>query len=670
MKLKLSISFILFVIVATAQEINYKLGKVSEAEILQEEHPIEKEAEAAILYKKERVEYEFTPNKGFKSVRYCHYRIKIYNKDGLDWGTIEVPLYKSNNEEETVYEVKGYSYNLMDGKIEETKLKKDGILKENVNKYRNKVSIVMPAVKEGTVIDVEYKVGSEFIGNLDTFVMQYGIPLDKVEIKVEIPEYFVFKRHGKGYHPINVRQTKENRKIPYSYKSGNDVGFSARNQRSTGYLEFFENKYVIETSNIPSLRNTDYTDNIDNYRSAIKFELASVQFPDSPYKNYSLSWADVAKTIYKSSDFGGELSKKRLFEEVLLNLKGEGKDDNQLMLEIFDYVKNEITWNGYYGYYCENGLKNTLKEKTGNVADINLLLVGLLKEAGFKVDPVLVSTKSNGLPLYPTNDGFNYVIAGLSLDGKLIYLDATEKLNGFGLLPSRAMNWYGRLVKEDLTSKEVSLVPKKLAKEVTFLQAKLSVNGLLEGKIRNQYFDNTALYYRKKYKDSDVVEVMEEMEENNTDFSVDNLKFNNKNKYNKALVKSFEFSKENQLETIGDKLFFKPFFFMGLTQNPFIEESREYPVDFVYPNSKKITVLLDIPEGYTVESVPENVALALPDQMGLFSYTTEFANGKLKCQIQQNINVHMVPAQLYPSLKEFYGTMVQKQLEQVVLVKA
>ncbi|WP_010519112.1 DUF3857 domain-containing protein [Croceivirga radicis] len=670
MKLKLSISFILFVIVTTAQEINYKLGKVSEAEILQEEHPIEKEAEAAILYKKERVEYEFTPNKGFKSVRYCHYRIKIYNKDGLDWGTIEVPLYKSNNEEETVYEVKGYSYNLMDGKIEETKLKKDGILKENVNKYRNKVSIVMPAVKEGTVIDVEYKVGSEFIGNLDTFVMQYGIPLDKVEIKVEIPEYFVFKRHGKGYHPINVRQTKENRKIPYSYKSGNDVGFSARNQRSTGYLEFFENKYVIETSNIPSLRNTDYTDNIDNYRSAIKFELASVQFPDSPYKNYSLSWADVAKTIYKSSDFGGELSKKRLFEEVLLNLKGEGKDDNQLMLEIFDYVKNEITWNGYYGYYCENGLKNTLKEKTGNVADINLLLVGLLKEAGFKVDPVLVSTKSNGLPLYPTNDGFNYVIAGLSLDGKLIYLDATEKLNGFGLLPSRAMNWYGRLVKEDLTSKEVSLVPKKLAKEVTFLQAKLSVNGLLEGKIRNQYFDNTALYYRKKYKDSDVVEVMEEMEENNTDFSVDNLKFNNKNKYNKALVKSFEFSKENQLETIGDKLFFKPFFFMGLTQNPFIEEAREYPVDFIYPNSKKITVLLDIPEGYTVESVPENVALALPDQMGLFSYTTEFANGKLKCQIQQNINVHMVPAQLYPSLKEFYGTMVQKQLEQVVLVKA
>ena len=109
---------------------------------------------------------------------------------------------------------------------------------------------------------------------------------------------------------------------------------------------------------------------------------------------------------------------------------------------------------------------------------------------------------------------------------------------------------------------------------------------------------------------------------------------------------------------------------MGLTQNPFIEESREYPVDFVYPNSKKITVLLDIPEGYTVESVPENVALALPDQMGLFSYTTEFADGKLKCQIQQNINVHMVPAQLYPSLKEFYGTMVQKQLEQVVLVKA
>ena len=129
-----------------AQEVKIKFGKVSNEEVLQLEHPFDKEAEAAILYKKERLFYEYSGTEGFRTIRNAHYRIKIYNKSGLDRGTFKIPLYTSNSNEESLSQVKGYTFNENGGKIEETKLKKDGIFKENVSKYRNQVSISMPNV--------------------------------------------------------------------------------------------------------------------------------------------------------------------------------------------------------------------------------------------------------------------------------------------------------------------------------------------------------------------------------------------------------------------------------------------------------------------------------------------------------------------------------------------
>ena len=61
----------------------------------------------------------------------------------------------------------------------------------------------------------------------------------------------------------------------------------------------------------------------------------------------------------------------------------------------------------------EPGQKGTRKaylEGEGNVADINLLLIAMLRSQGVDANPVLVSTRNNGIPLFPTRKGFNYVI--------------------------------------------------------------------------------------------------------------------------------------------------------------------------------------------------------------------------------------------------------------------
>ncbi|WP_343487645.1 DUF3857 domain-containing protein [Allomuricauda sp. d1] len=672
MRVRILLLVFLYAVILTAQEKSFKFGKVSKAEVEQAQHPIEKDAEAAILYKKERVFYEYIADDGFKTVRDVQYRIKIYNKSGLGWGTIEIPLYKNENGEERISQIKAYTYNMVNGKVEETKLKKDGIFDGDVNKYRNKTSIVMPEIKEGSVIDVEYRITSDFSSYIDDFQFQYGIPVDVVNVKVEIPQYFFFKRFGKGFFPIDIKQYKKHRTISVTYKTENKGQYAGSGRRTkTGALEFSENVYEVNTSNIPSLKEADYTDNINNYRSALKFELASTQFPNSLYKNYSVSWDDVAESIYKYDDFGGELKKEKVIRDIVDQLGAENEDREILAEKIFEYVKGRMTWNGYYSYACENGIKKAFNEKKGNVADINIMLTVMLRYAGFNANPVLVSTKSHGIPLFPTNEGFNYIISAIeNSDGTYMLLDATEKMAPMGILPVRALNWKGRLVRDDGTSAEIDLTPRKPAKKMILMNANLFEDGSVEGKMRTQLTASLAFDYREAHKDESLEDIVEGMETRYLEMEVDNMEIKNQQECYKPLEESCSFVKENQIEMISGKLYFKPALFLTINENPFKMEKRDYPVDFKFPQTQDLTINFKIPENYKIESIPESTAIGLPDDMGVFRYTIKQNGSFLHLKSKININAGIVPPIYYKTLKEFYNQIIVKQSERVVLTKA
>ncbi|MEC7265714.1 MAG: DUF3857 domain-containing protein, partial [Bacteroidota bacterium] len=241
MKLKL-----LFALLVTAQMVypnEIKFGKVSKEEIETTQHALDLEADAAILYKNEWVSYAYSYDGGWTMTREVHYRIKIYNKDGFDWATLEVPLYAANSDEEKISGVKGFTFNLEDGKVVSEKLKNDGVFIEKVNKYRNKASITMPSVKEGSVLDVEYKITSPLFWYIDEVKLQYGIPVDLVEVRLDIPEYFIFKQFSKGAHPIQVNQSRENRTLNISYRSSDDMSRLGKTTHKNGNINFVENIY-------------------------------------------------------------------------------------------------------------------------------------------------------------------------------------------------------------------------------------------------------------------------------------------------------------------------------------------------------------------------------------------------------------------------------------------
>lgn len=415
-------------IVVSAKEV--KFGKVSKEEVSATQHAMYPWANAAILHKNEWVRYNYQYETGWSLVREVHYRIKIYNREGFDWATLQVPLYAGGNNREDISGVKGFTFNIVDGKVVDTKLKNDGVFIEEVNEYRNKASITMPEVKEGSVLDIEYKIVSPMYWSVDEFKFQYNIPVDYAQVRLEIPEYFLFKQYSRGFHPIKFDQSQENRSMNVSYRSSDQMGRLGRTTHKSGTLNFEENVYTMKVSNVPALLDEKYTSNIDNFRSSIKFELASTRFPNKPFKNYSLTWEDVAKSIYDYDSFGGELNRKNYFDNDVDQIIQGLSSDSEKAMALFQFVKTKMNWDNFVGVGCSSqGIRKAYKEGKGNVAEINLMLTAMLRYAGLNANPVLVSTRSNGIPLFPTSDGFNYVVSGLQLDNGLILLDATEKMH-------------------------------------------------------------------------------------------------------------------------------------------------------------------------------------------------------------------------------------------------
>ena len=126
---------------------------------------------------------------------------------------------------------------------------------------------------------------------------------------------------------------------------------------------------------------------------------------------------------------------------------------------------------------------------------------------------------------------------------------------------------------------------------------------------------------------------------------------------------------EDLVEQINGKIYIEPLLFFSTHTNPFKLEDRKFPVDFATPWKDKNTVSIKIPEGYKVETLPEPLAIGLPENLGVFKFQTSTAGNKINtiCIIQ--FNSAIIAPQYYTVLKDFYGQMVKKQSEKIVLVK-
>jgi hypothetical protein len=121
--------------------------------------------------------------------------------------------------------------------------------------------------------------------------------------------------------------------------------------------------------------------------------------------------------------------------------------------------------------------------------------------------------------------------------------------------------------------------------------------------------------------------------------------------------------------TAGDVMYINPFIVPQINDNPFKQDQRVYPIDYGTLKENILLVKLTVPEGYSVEEVPQSKVIALPNGGGRFLFSSAVMGNTINITSNFQINKTLFVQDEYLVLKEFYNQVVAKQSEQIVIKK-
>lgn len=652
-----------------AQDQPAKFGKVDEETLKMRVYDQDTSA-AAVVLSDHGYSY-FTYNKGFKVVFERHTRIKVLKKSGYDVANISVPYYQRNSKKESVYSIKGFTYNQEGGKVTKDKLESKAVFDEQTNENWFAKKFTMPNVKEGSVIEYSYTITSDFLYNLREWEFQSTIPVVYSEYNVRIPEYFHYKQEQQGYLRFDEStKTKSKDSFTVVWSSNITPGMGGgRTSGGSGQVEASSDTYRWVIRNAPALRPEKYITTLRDYQSKIDFELQTVKYPNELPQVMTGNWDDVTKDLLMAEKFGSQLNRKGFFKAEIAAITAKHTNPEQQMIAIHNLVKSSVKWNNKYGYYTSGPIRKAFENRSGSVADINLMLTAMLQDAGLNAGPVLVSTREHGrVPQgSPMLNKFNYVIAHVKLGDREYLLDATDPLLPAGMLPVRCLNGQGRLIKKD-DQRWVALTP--TGKLTKFFNGELSINpnGGLTGTVTESSAGYNALSIRRTILEDGKEKFAEKISKEVGNYKVEKPEFKNVENLDQTLSVHYSLSASGNSQPV-DVIYLNPMLGQGETENPFKLEDRLYPVDLAVPIDYTYVIKFVIPEGYEIEESPKGAIISLPEDGGKFMYMVQREGNVLQIMSKINMLKPVYFAPEYPYLKEFYNQIVAKHAEQIVLKK-
>ena len=656
---------------AVGQKPDFK--KVTMEELQKKASLIDSMAKAEFLFKGCEVSFEYNKQSGGFDVLYRHHqRIKIYDSDNNRMANFLVQYYQGekNSDSEKIANLEAYTFNLEKGKIKKEKLAKKNIYDEEKNKFYKLKKFAFPAVSDGSVLEVKYTLRSKYYFNIEEFYFQSDIPVKYAEYMIGSPEYFNYNVNTKGLVQLDVTKEQRYDNFMYSYieqHRGNSSvmrgSLATKKIRKTEKIDYAKEVSTYKASNVPAIKNEPFVYTMDNYKSSIRHELLYTKYPRASITYYTKTWDDIAKLLDDNNGFGGQLNSNYKQFNDLIDSVADMKT-NQKIRTIYQSVQNQFTWNEYLGHYADDGIKSMIKSGTGNIAEINLLLVNLLRKAGLNAHPMVSRESSTGFLniANPSISQLNYVTAVIENEGDYIYLDASDKRLTINTLPNRALNLKGIIINEE-TGVETQLMNPNRGKENRIYS--LSIDGeSLSGVYKQTIKDYAAYTTRNTYEvESDFRSSLDTETKAFTNCIIENYDSRS------GIKVTSDIRADGFVQYIDEKYFIDLDICEENFTNPFKVESRDFALFYDYTYSNVDMIKIKIPEGYKVESIPERLNIATPDKLLTVMINFSEVNGEIAMTKKSKLSQAIVSPSYYQAVKMVYDQVEAKMKEKIVLAK-
>lgn len=634
-----------------SQNHGFPFGESRLSELNLNRYELDSAAEAIVL--NEFGEVYFDNSNGKMIIQY-HKKVKILRSLGVDQANFSILLRKGEGPKEEIVSIEGITHYLQNGSLKNSTLDKKAIFFQENPNY-TLVKFTLPNATIGSIVEVKYSISSPFIFNLYPWEFQSKIPKLQSEFWALIPGNYTYNASIKGF----LKLTKSDSELVsdcFSYGSA---------KADCSLLKF-------GMINIPAFKEEEFMTAKSNFLSAINFELEQIRYFDGRVDKITKEWKDVAQELEAHEDFGAQIKRARnLFDgQIPIEIKNT-PDPLERAKKIYDWIKFQYTWNDYLGKYSDSGSKKSFEQKKGNVGDINLSLLGALQSAELSANPVILSTRANGLPntLYPVLSDFNYVVVQFNNGENSYLLDATDRYMPFGLLPEICLNGKGRLIAKK-EAKEVEISVKGKQKSVTTLNLKINEEGSLMGTLQINSFDYDALDKRKViFSYATIPDYVKAITERWKAKEIKNYESTNLQDLEKSLVEKMEVFFEAHDASNAQRIYFNPFLLGRWKTNPFKSDERIYPVDFGVAQEETVLVTLDYPNNFRLDELPKNVALAMPNKGGRFLFNCTNLGNKLTLSYSLSLTRAVYTAEEYHSLKELFARIVQLKQTDLVFIK-
>ncbi len=610
------------------------------AQIISQAPPSENypQAGAQILLCDEKVEIT-GENKQISSL---HYVVKILNERGKE-GFSETHIdYDS-------------TYEKVELEFART-IKSDGSVVEvgsrhirDVSKYMNfplysnaRVFIIsFPEIAEGAAIEYKLKIFRNQLVNKKDFVMDYPVqssePIIQANFTLEISQ-------GK---PLSIKNINEN----YNYFGAELKPKIEKMGDKTVYRWVFKEipQIIPENGMSPAveINPTLIFSTFQNWQDV-----------------YNWWWALAKDKIKADSAIKAKtqelISKAASLEEKLRAIYNFCAKDIR-------YVAVEYGQAGYEPHQAADIFKN----KYGDCKDQAVLLVTMLKEAGFDACLVLIGTKEayNLQDNFP-NMLFNHAIAAVKFEGRTIFLDATAETCSFDDLPPGDQERKVFLCDQDgfrIESTPLYSPEHNLVRQVTDIKVNSD-----ESIIAKKSVDSFGVYdqsqrYWLLYTVPEVVKehIASKAQEVSIGAKLESYEVKNLNDLNKPVELSYKFQGPEYLISGGNLRILPQ---VGILDTDLAaKDSRRYPIDLGFLDTKEVVLNLFLPGNFEIKYLPDDVLKDSPWMKFVASYRAEGRKLVFKQKLQTKRN--KIFENEYPAFKEFFQNLAQSLKQRVVLEK-
>jgi Domain of Unknown Function with PDB structure (DUF3857) len=604
-------------------------------------------AHAMILYRESSVDAQLSSNDEY-------FQIKIFTQEGVkEEADVEIPFVKGV---EDIRDVRARTVH-PDGTIVNFEGKPFEKTVEKVSGFKFLAkTFTLPDVQPGSIIEYKYRSQSDssFYFN-QTWVVQGSLytRLAKFSIKPDpsehapllafryshLPSGLKPEKQAKGYYALEI----------HDLPGIEDESYMPPERSLKGRVEFYypdrntpEHETVQQYWERTGKSWSEVVDNYLNKKSALQAEVARVVSPGDPPETQLRKLYERAREIRNLS-----------FEES--KTTKEAKHEN---LKPNDTVEDVI------------------KRGYGNSRQINYLLVGLFRAAGFDSNEIFLVPRNENFFLANSQDSsqLRANVVWVRSGTQEYYLDPGARYFPFGSLPWYETSASGiRVNKQGAVAVTTPFPPSSDTIIARHADLSIAEDGALAGTIEVDFGGQSGALWRKDIREADEAGRNKILESDVKRWLPSDCSFELKKVsglddilvplHVEGKVKSMGYG-----TTAGRRILLPVEFFQATQARAFEREKRTNDVYFHFPYEELDDVKLHVPPGYKIETFPpaQNVDL------GAVKYQISAATQGDALEIKRHVvvNIFMVPVIKYPALRSFFGTVKKNDDAEVVLQNA